>query len=80
MALYLISYDLLNHKTFGQYEELIQELERIGAKKVLYSEWVMSNTATSIAIRDHLAKYVHTDDRILVSELSTTNWASRNLL
>ena len=79
MALYLISYDLLNHKTFGQYEELIKELERLGAQRVLFSEWVWRSSDTSEAIRNHLGKFMHTDDRILVSEI-TANWASWNAL
>jgi len=33
MALYLISYDLLNTKTFGDCEELIKGLRRMGAQE-----------------------------------------------
>jgi hypothetical protein len=32
MALYLISYYLLNKKAFGEYEDLIHELKRLGAQ------------------------------------------------
>ena len=80
MALYIVSYDLLNKKTFGDYEELIAELKRLGAQKILYSDWGLNNDATSVVIRDHLRKFMHADDRILVAEIGTTNWASYKLL
>lgn len=78
MSLYLVSYDLLNHATFGQYETLIAELKRLGAQRVLLSEWVMRRTETSIVLRDHLKQYIHAADRLLVSEI-TANWAAWNL-
>jgi hypothetical protein len=79
MPLYLISYDLLNHATFGQYETLIAELERIGCRKALYSQWAVRRDETSEVLRNHLQQYIHTTDRILVSEI-TANWASLHLL
>lgn len=79
MPLYLISYDLLNKATFGEYEDLITEIKRLGGVKGLYSEWAIRRTESSVVLRDHLQKFVHSTDRILVSEI-TTNWASVNLL
>ena len=79
MALYRISYDLLNKKTFGEYETLISELRRIGAKEVLFSEWVWKGENYSCKeMREHLKKFVHADDRILVTLVS--DWASRNAM
>jgi hypothetical protein len=75
MPLYLVSYDLLNHATFGQYEELIAEIQRLGGKRVLLSEWVMRRADGSVELRDHLRKFIHSADRLLVSEISG-NWAS----
>jgi hypothetical protein len=80
MTLYLISYDLMNHATFGQYETLIAELRRIGSQRALLSQWVVRRGETSAVIRDHLRNFIHANDRLLVSEISTTNWASYNLL
>src|ERR1700693_4456144 len=80
MALYLISYDLRNHATFGQYETLIAELERLGARRVLLSEWIVKRTETSAVLRDHLKGFIHATDRLLVTEVSTTNWASWNIM
>ena len=79
MPLDLISYDLLNHKTFGQYETLIEELRRIGAQRVLLSEWVLRNPNNAVTIRDSLMAYIHTDDRILITEI-TAAWAGWKIL
>ena len=76
--LYLISYDLIG-KSFDQYEDLIKELERLGARRVLLSEWVWRSENTSVEIRDHVRLFMHPNDRLLVSEI-TTNWASINVL
>ena len=80
MALYLISYDLLNHAEFGEYESLIAEIKRLDGVKALYSEWAIRRVETSVTLRDHLRKFVHNTDRILVCEISETNWASSELL
>jgi hypothetical protein len=79
MALYLISYDLIGKKTIEEYETLIVELQRLGAKKVLYSEWVWKSNNSSDEIREHLRQFMHANDRILVSEI-TSNWASNNAM
>jgi hypothetical protein len=80
MALYLISYDLLNHAQFGEYESLIAEIRRLGGQKALYSQWAMRRTETSVQLRDHLQKFIHATDRILVCAISETDWASGHLL
>jgi hypothetical protein len=76
MTLFQISYDLRNHATMGQYEELIAELERMGAKRIQKSEWVWKGTDTVADVRDHIAQYIHVDDRLFVVAVST--WAGRN--
>jgi hypothetical protein len=78
-VLYLISYDLLNHSKEEEYKELFDELQRLGAKRVLLSQWLWRGSNTSGQIRDHLMQFVHTTDRILVVEVPT-NWAGNNLL
>jgi hypothetical protein len=78
MALYLISYDLIGKK-FDQYEDLIRELERLGAKRILLSQWVWRGTNPSAETRDHLRKFMHANDRIVVCEL-TGGWAAFNAL
>jgi hypothetical protein len=78
MALYQISYNLCNHTTMNQYEELIGELKRLGAKKVQLSEWFWRGDSTPEQFRDHLLKFVHQSDRLLVTTVS--DWASWNAL
>ncbi len=51
MPLYLVSYDLLNKATFGDYKNLITALRNLGAERVLVSEWVVRNAGTSEQIR-----------------------------
>lgn len=79
MALYLISYDLMNHATFGQYETLIGELRKLGAQRVLLSEWLLRSNSASTDICKFLMNYIHVNDRLLVSEI-TANWASYKVL
>jgi len=76
MNLYLISYDLLNHETFDRYETLIDKLKLLGARRLLSSEWILRSWHPSEHIRDFLVQFIHTNDRLLVSEISTSNWAS----
>lgn len=79
MPLYLISYDLRNHATFGQYETLIAEIERLGGQRALLSEWAVRRNETSEVLRDHFRQFIHQTDRLLVSEI-TNNWASWNIM
>ena len=79
MALYLISYDLMNHATFGQYETLISELRKLGAQRVLLSEWLLRSNRASVDICKFLMNFIHANDRLLVSEI-TTNWSSYKVL
>ena len=78
-VLYLISYDLLNRATPDEYKGLFDELQRLGATRVLLSQWLWRGHNTSVQIRDHLMQFVHPTDRILVVEVPT-NWAGNNLL
>jgi hypothetical protein len=68
MARYLISYDL--DKPGQNYTPLIKELERLGAGRILYSEWVWQSTSTAAEIRDHLKSFVDANDMLLVVALT----------
>ncbi len=76
MSLYLVNCDLLNQKDFGEYEYFHAELRRMRAEKLLEGAWVVRSALGSTAIRDSLLKFVHADDRLLVAEISVTNWAA----
>jgi hypothetical protein len=68
MATYLVSYDL--DKPGQDYHRLITELNRIGAKKVLYSEWLYSTAWSAVQLRDYLAKFVDSNDMLLIVALT----------
>ncbi len=68
MTLYLISYDL--DRPGQDYHRLIRELERLGAKKVLFSEWLFKSTSSAKDIRDHLGRFADANDMLLVVALT----------
>lgn len=68
MAVYLISYDL--DKPGQDYPRLIGELERLGAVRVLYSEWVFRSTSSAKEIRDWLKSFIDSNDMLLVVALT----------
>lgn len=64
MAVYLISYDL--DKPGQDYPRLVKELERLGAVRVLYSEWIFRSTSSAMEIRDWLQSFIDGNDMLLV--------------
>jgi hypothetical protein len=68
MGKYLISYDL--DKPGQDYSPLVRELERLGADKILYSEWVIRTTWSAVQLRDHLMAFVDANDMLLVVGLT----------
>jgi len=72
-----VSYDLTDP---GQdYHKLIVELKRLGAWRVLYSQWSLTqaNSITAFAVAEHLAKFIDANDRLLVIDI-TTPCATKN--
>ena len=69
MALYLISYDIINKDAF-EYEGLWAKLRSMGATKILYSEWVVAaGVGQAQAIYDKIAPLTSLNDRLLVQEI-----------
>ncbi len=68
MKKYLISYDL--DKPGQDYTSLIKELERLGAFKILYSEWILQSDASAVQLRDHLKAFIDSNDKLLVVGLT----------
>ncbi len=68
MASYLISYDL--DKPGQDYPRLITELERLGAVRILYSEWIFRSTSSAVEIRDWLKSFIDSNDMLLVVALT----------
>ena len=78
MAKYIVSYDLI--APGKNYQLLYDALEKAGAKKVLLSQWVLNSNQTAMQLRDAIHAYMDANDRILVDELSASNWAGWGLL
>jgi thioredoxin-like negative regulator of GroEL len=80
MALYLISYDI-SQKDAAEYQSLWDHLKKIGAVKILYSEWLVARGSTDAAasIYNEIAPLTKLPDRLLVQEV-TQNAAWDKLL
>jgi hypothetical protein len=69
MAVFLVSYDI-NHKNEDEYPKLWSLLEKWGATKILYSEWlIIAQQGAAIAIYRELSPAIKTNDRLLVQEV-----------
>ncbi len=76
MPRFLVSYDLI---TPGQeYPRLVEELKRLGGKKVLASQWAVHVDKTAVELRDHIWGFMDANDRLLISDLES-NWAGMRL-
>lgn len=76
---YVISYDL--DKPGQNYTAVTNALEKSGAKRVLFSQWVLRHyTATATQIRDWLWNHMDRNDRLLVVCLDSNDWAGMNLM
>lgn len=70
MALYLISYDIAEKDAF-EYQPLWDRLEKLNAKRILYSEWVViAEVGESSSIYSKIAPLTQKKDRLLVQELT----------
>ncbi len=67
-----VSYDLLG--TNRDYQSLYDELDRLGAKRILLSVWALKTTASCEQLRDHLAAMIGSSDRLIC--IGAADWAS----
>ena len=67
--LYMVSYDLT--RPVRDYERLWAALARLGAKSVLKSQWVLRNQASAYDLASHFAKFIDSDDKLIVNELTS---------
>jgi hypothetical protein len=79
MPLYLVSYDLRHKNVLGDYDNLVDELQRLNAVELLEARWLLRTKNEAAEVRNHLGKMVHPEDRLLVTEIGD-KWAGRNLL
>ena len=77
---YLISYDL--DKPGQNYDAITNALQSVGAKRVLFSQWVVnwSQPTTAVNLREWLKTMVDVIDRLLVVALDPVDWAGYNLM
>lgn len=76
---YIVSYDL--NKQGQNYEALWKALRELNATRILYSQYVFRHNNTNcVAVRDHLKRFIDSNDRLLVTELDGTGWAGFNLM
>ncbi len=75
MALYLISYDIVDKDKF-EYEPLWAKLRSLNATKILYSEWIIvASAGSSAALYQAISPLTTTNDRLLIQEVTTdANW------
>ena len=71
---------LLNLHNQKDYQKLYDELNCLKAKSVLESTWclIQEGNKTAKQIRDHLQRFIDSDDALMVSEVN--NWASYNAI
>lgn len=67
MALFSITYDLIAEK---DYDALIERLKELDTVKVQLSQWLMNADNTAREVKDHLARYLDEDDKLMVVEFS----------
>ncbi len=77
MTVYVVSYDLL--QPGRDYATLYAALERAGARRILYSQWLLRTNQTAVQVRDALRAYIDANDRLFVNALGTA-WAGLNLI
>ena len=76
---YIISYDLV--APGRNYQPLWDELARIGAQRGLQSQWAVRRVETTASgLRDHFKKFIDSNDRLLVTCLDSSDWASLNAM
>ena len=76
MPLFFVAYDL--DKPGQDYQDLWDELESLGAKRVQDSVWALRNNGSATSLRDTLKQHMDTNDRLLVIE--EADWSSRRAM
>ncbi|QSR18990.1 hypothetical protein [Novosphingobium sp. KA1] len=69
MASYIVAYDLVNKKDEQDYQELWDELEKLESIRVQLSLWFVSTHLSAQDLHDQLKSHMHSDDRLLISEI-----------
>lgn len=80
MKTLLISYDLGVPETSEDYKKLIDYIKSYGTRaKPLYSVWLIKTNKTCSQVRDEIRDKTDSNDKTLVIDVTTADWASRGL-
>lgn len=77
MNMFSVSYDLL--KPGQDYTVLWARLRALGGVRVLESQWALMGAYTAGALRDDLVRYIDANDRLLVIDVTNSQFAWHNL-
>ena len=70
MAVFLISYDMVNEDTSHDYGPLWARLRELGCVKTQLSAWYGDLNNTAREVLDHFKTYLDEDDRMMVIEVT----------
>lgn len=76
MTGFVLAYDMRGKPDSHDYQPLWDELKRFGSVRVQDSFWLISASNTAKELHDHIKKYMHTNDRLWVSELTKLHFGS----
>lgn len=64
MRLHVVSYDL--NRPGQDYPAIQKRLEQLGAKRILFSQWMLKATVSATQLRDDLQRFIDPSDMLLV--------------
>src|SRR5688572_21143524 len=77
MAIYAVSYDLINELSDHDYQPLWDEFDRLKAHKTQYSTYLLNSAMTPQQIVEHFKKFADDDDRVMAIKFTpspTGHW------
>jgi hypothetical protein len=77
MKLHVVSYDL--DKPGQNYPAIIKRLEQLGAKRILFSQWMLKSPMTAEQLRDDLIRFIDATDMLLVIDATNSPMAWNRL-
>jgi len=90
MTIYLLTYDLNKEASSSAYKPVWDELNRLGAHRVLESVWLVEVTNTAQELHNHFKPMLDSNDALLVTSFrksehwfsgvkpGTNDWLSKN--
>jgi len=69
LVVFVVTYDLVGHKSGHDYRNLWSELGQIDGHRVQESVWFVSTYGTTQQVADRLAEHMHAGDKIFVTRM-----------